>query len=300
MNIKPFLEYILLEKKYSLHTHKAYQTNLQSFKTFVSETQFDADGIENVTYSEIRSWIVSLIHQGNSTRTVNRKLSVLRSYFKFLVRNEIIEVSPLKEHKALKMASKVPLPFSEQEVLDVLDGDFYPDNYLGVLQKTLLSLFYYTGIRRIELIDLKYSHVDIKQGIMKVLGKRNKERLVPLLSQICTQLLLLLKRQEDEQIPRESGLFFVSKKGKKLTEAFVYQTVKKYFNEVTTKSKKSPHVLRHSFASHLLDQGAGINSIKELLGHSSIASTQHYTHSSIATIKSVYKKAHPREKNNNI
>ena len=300
MSIKSFLEYLLLEKKYSLHTHKAYQTNLKSFKNFVVESQPDADGIEDVTYSEIRSWIVSLIQQGNSSRTVNRKLSVLRSYYKFLVRNEIIEVSPLKEHKALKMASKVPLPFSEQEVLDVLDGDFYPDNYLGVLQKTLISLFYYTGIRRIELIELKCSHVDIEQGMMKVLGKRNKERLVPLLSQICTQLLLLLKQQEDEQIPREAGLFFVSTKGKKLTEAFVYQTVKKYFNEVTTKSKKSPHVLRHSFASHLLDQGAGINSIKELLGHSSIAATQHYTHGSIATIKSEYKKAHPREKNNNI
>lgn len=300
MSIKSFLEYLLLEKKYSLHTHKAYQTNLKSFEDFVAESQPDADGIEDVTYSEIRSWIVSLIQQGNSSRTVNRKLSVLRSYYKFLVRNEIIEVSPLKEHKALKMASKVPLPFSEQEVLDVLDGDFYPDNYLGVLQKTLISLFYYTGIRRIELIELKCSHVDIEQGMMKVLGKRNKERLVPLLSQICTQLLLLLKHQEDEQIPREAGLFFVSTKGKKLTEAFVYQTVKKYFNEVTTKSKKSPHVLRHTFASHLLDQGAGINSIKELLGHSSIAATQHYTHGSIATIKSEYKKAHPREKNNNI
>jgi len=295
MSINSFLEYLLFEKKYSFHTHKAYQTNLQSFKTFIIKFQPDAKGIENVTYGEIRSWIVSLINQGNSARTVNRKLSVLRSYYKFLVNNEIIQVSPVKEHKALKMASKVSLPFSKQEVLDVLEGDFYPDNYLGVLQKTLLSLFYFTGIRRIELIELKCSHVDIEQGMMKVLGKRNKERLIPLLSKMSAQLLLLLKRQEEELIPREADLFFVSSKGKKLTEAFVYQTVKKYFNEVTTKSKKSPHVLRHSFASHLLDQGAGINSIKELLGHSSIAATQHYTHGSIATIKSVYKKAHPRE-----
>ena len=296
MPIKPFLDYLLLEKKYSSHTHKAYQANLLSFQTFLSESQIEEFGIEKATYNEIRSWIVSLIKEGNSARTVNRKLSVLRSYYKFLVRNEIIEISPLKEHKALKMASKVPLPFSEQEVLNVLEGDFYPHNYLGVLQKTLLNLFYFTGIRRIELIELKCSNVNIDEGIIKVIGKRNKERLIPLLSQMKSQLLLFLKCQEEEQIHRTSDLFFVSPKGEKLTEAFVYQTVKKYFNKVTTKSKKSPHVLRHSFASHLLDQGAGINSIKELMGHSSIAATQHYTHGSIATIKSIYKKTHPREK----
>ena len=297
MPIKPFLDYLLLEKNYSLHTYKAYQADLHSFQNFIKETLPQTEGIEQVTYSEIRSWIVRLINEGNSTRTVNRKLSVLRSYYKFLVRNGSIEVSPLKEHKALKMASKVPLPFSEQEVLEVLEGDFYPDTYLGSLQKTLLNLFYYTGIRRSELIELKRSHVDLDKGAMKVLGKRNKERLVPLLSPMCAQLLLFLRRQQQEPISGGSDLFFVSPKGKKLTEAFVYQTVKKYFSEVTTKSKKSPHVLRHSFASHLLDQGAGINAIKELLGHSSVAATQHYTHSSIVTIKSVYKKAHPREKN---
>lgn len=296
MPIKPFLDYLLLEKNYSLHTHKAYQANLESFQNFIQDSQPETEGIENVSYSEIRSWIVDLIQQGNSTRTVNRKLSVLRSFYKFLVRNGVIEVSPLKEHKALKIAVKVPLPFSEEEVKEVLEGDSYPDNYLGVLQKTLLNLFYYTGIRRSELIDLKRTHVDLDNRTMKVLGKRNKERLVPLLPAMSKQLTELVKRQEEEQIIGESGRFFISPKGKKLTEAFVYETVKKYFSEVTTKIKKSPHVLRHSFASHLLDQGAGINAIKELLGHSSVAATQHYTHSSMSTIKSVYKKAHPRER----
>ena len=296
MPIKPFLDYLLLEKNYSIHTHKAYQANLESFQNFIQDSQPETEGIENVSYSEIRSWIVDLIQQGNSTRTVNRKLSVLRSFYKFLVRNGVIEVSPLKEHKALKMAAKVPLPFSEEEVKEVLEGDSYPDNYLGVLQKTLLNLFYYTGIRRSELIDLKQTHVDLDNRTMKVLGKRNKERLVPLLPAMSKQLTELVKRQEEEHIIGESGRFFISPKGKKLTEAFVYETVKKYFSEVTTKIKKSPHVLRHSFASHLLDQGAGINAIKELLGHSSVAATQHYTHSSMSTIKSVYKKAHPRER----
>lgn len=296
MAIKPFLDYLLLEKNYSLNTYKAYQANLQSFQHFIQESEPETKGIENVSYSEIRSWIVYLIQQGNSTRTVNRKLSVLRSYFKFLVRSGNIEVSPLKEHKAIKTAAKVPLPFSEEEVREVLEGDYYPDNYLGVLQKTVLNLFYYTGIRRSELIDLKRTHVDLDNRTMKVLGKRNKERLVPLLPAMSEQLAELLKSQEEAQIIGEGGRFFSSPKGKKLTEAFVYQTVKKYFNEVTTKTKKSPHVLRHSFASHLLDQGAGINAIKELLGHSSLAATQHYTHSSMSTIKSVYKKAHPRER----
>ena len=296
MPIKPFLDYLLLEKNYSIHTQKAYQANLESFQNFIQDSQPETEGIENVSYSEIRSWIVDLIQQGNSTRTVNRKLSVLRSFYKFLVRNGVIEVSPLKEHKALKMAAKVPLPFSEEEVKEVLEGDSYPDNYLGVLQKTLLNLFYYTGIRRSELIDLKRTHVDLDNRTMKVLGKRNKERLVPLLPAMSKQLAELVKRQEEEHIIGESGRFFISPKGKKLTEAFVYETVKKYFSEVTTKIKKSPHVLRHSFASHLLDQGAGINAIKELLGHSSVAATQHYTHSSMSTIKSVYKKAHPRER----
>ena len=296
MPIKPFLDYLLLEKNYSLLTHKAYQANLESFQNFIQDSQPETEGIENVSYSEIRSWIVDLIQQGNSTRTVNRKLSVLRSFYKFLVRNGVIEVSPLKEHKALKMAAKVPLPFSEEEVKEVLEGDSYPDNYLGVLQKTLLNLFYYTGIRRSELINLKRTHVDLDNRTMKVLGKRNKERLVPLLPAMSKQLAELVKRQEEEHIISESGRFFISPKGKKLTEAFVYETVKKYFGEVTTKIKKSPHVLRHSFASHLLDQGAGINAIKELLGHSSVAATQHYTHSSMSTIKSVYKKAHPRER----
>ena len=296
MPIKPFLDYLLLEKNYSIHTHKAYQANLESFQNFIQESEPETKGIESVSYSEIRSWIVDLIQQGNSTRTVNRKLSVLRSFFKFLVRNGIIEVSPLKKHKALKMAVKVPLPFSEEEVKAVLEGDYYPNNYLGVLQKTVLNLFYYTGIRRSELIDLKRTHVDLDNRRIKVLGKQNKERLVPLLPAMSEQLAELLKSQEEAQITVEGGRFFSSPKGKKLTEAFVYQTVKKYFSVVTTKTKKSPHVLRHSFASHLLDQGAGINAIKELLGHSSVAATQHYTHSSMSTIKSVYEKAHPRER----
>jgi integrase/recombinase XerC len=208
-----------------------------------------------------------------------------------------IKRSPLKEHKALKMATKVQLPFSQEEVARVLNSDFFPKNYNGVLQKTILSLFYYTGIRRSELIGLKYEDINLSKDLIKVLGKQNKERLIPLLPEIKVQIKTLLSLQNETSAPRSEGLFFQTENGRKITEAFVYKTVNDYFGRVSTKTKKSPHVLRHSFATHLLDQGADLNSIKDLLGHSSIAATQHYTHSSMAKIQEVYKKTHPREQN---
>jgi integrase/recombinase XerC len=229
---------------------------------------------------------------------VNRKLSALRSYYKFLLRIGSIPVSPLKEHKALKTDTKVALPFSQEEIQRLLAADFFPEEYTGVLQRTVIQLLYYTGIRRSELIELKVQDVDLSEGLMKVLGKRNKERLLPLLPEIKTQLTQLLEQQKQHQISRESEHFFVNSRGKKLSEAFVYETVKTYLSKVSTKTKRSPHVLRHSFATHLLDQGADLNAIKDLLGHSSIAATQHYTHSSMKKIQDIYKKAHPREKNN--
>jgi len=297
MSIPAFLEYLSLEKKCSPHTLKAYQANLEAFEVFITE-QGSLEKIEEVSYGEIRAWIVSLIQSGNTPRTVNRKLSALRSYYKFLLRIGSIPVSPLKEHKALKTDTKVALPFSQEEIQRLLAADFFPEEYTGVLQRTVIQLLYYTGIRRSELIELKVQDVDLSEGLMKVLGKRNKERLLPLLPEIKTQLTQLLEQQKQHQISRESEHFFVNSRGKKLSEAFVYETVKTYLSKVSTKTKRSPHVLRHSFATHLLDQGADLNAIKDLLGHSSIAATQHYTHSSMKKIQDIYKKAHPREKNN--
>jgi integrase/recombinase XerC len=297
MSIPALLEYLSLEKKCSPHTLKAYQANLEAFEVFITE-QGSLETIEEVSYGEIRAWIVSLIQSGNTPRTVNRKLSALRSYYKFLLRIGSIPVSPLKEHKALKTDTKVALPFSQEEIQRLLAADFFPEEYTGVLQRTVIQLLYYTGIRRSELIELKVQDVDLSEGLMKVLGKRNKERLLPLLPEIKTQLTQLLEQQKQHQISRESEHFFVNSRGKKLSEAFVYETVKTYLSKVSTKTKRSPHVLRHSFATHLLDQGADLNAIKDLLGHSSIAATQHYTHSSMKKIQDIYKKAHPREKNN--
>ena len=297
MSIPAFLEYLSLEKKCSPHTLKAYQANLEAFEMFITE-HGSLETIEVVSYGEIRAWIVSLIQSGNTPRTVNRKLSALRSYYKFLLRIGSIPVSPLKEHKALKTDTKVALPFSQEEIQRLLAADFFPEEYTGVLQRTVIQLLYYTGIRRSELIELKVQDVDLSEGLMKVLGKRNKERLLPLLPEMKTQLTQLLEQQKQHQISRESEHFFVNSRGKKLSEAFVYETVKTYLSKVSTKTKRSPHVLRHSFATHLLDQGADLNAIKDLLGHSSIAATQHYTHSSMKKIQDIYKKAHPREKNN--
>ena len=299
MSIHSFLEYISLEKNSSVHTQTAYQGDLEDFKGFILKQDLPNkySSLEKVSYGEIRSWIVCLIQKGNSTRTVNRKISVLRSYYKFLMRVGSIVRSPLKEHKALKMATKIQLPFSQEEVARVLNSDLFPKNYDGVLQKTILSLFYYTGIRRSELIGLKYKDINLSEDLIKVLGKQNKERLIPLLPEIKDQIKTLLSLQNQSEACRSEGFFFQTESGEKLTEAFVYKTVNDYFGKVSTKTKKSPHVLRHSFATHLLDQGADLNSIKDLLGHTSIAATQHYTHSSMAKIQEVYKKTHPREQN---
>ena len=296
MSIFTFLEYISLEKKCSEHTTKAYQANLIAFESFLKSEQ-SKGGIETASYGEIRAWFVTLIESGNSSRTVNRKVSALRSYFKFQLSIGKIEVSPLKEHRALKTQTKVALPFSQEEMKNLFEADIFPDTYVGSMTRTLIQLLYFTGIRRSELIDLKVKDIDFPKGLLKVLGKRNKERLVPLLPEIQDHLKMLLKSQEDLKILREADFFFVNEKGKKLSISFVYQSVKKYFTRVSTKTKRSPHVLRHSFATHLLDQGADLNSIKDLLGHSSIAATQHYTHSSMAKIQEIYRKAHPREQN---
>ena len=296
MSIFAFLEYISLEKKCSEHTMKAYQANLIAFESYLKSEQYQG-GIETASYGEIRAWIITLIESGNSSRTVNRKVSALRSYYKFQLSIKKIGVSPLKEHRALKTQTKVALPFSQEEMKNMFEGNIFPDTYIGSMTRTLIKLLYFTGIRRSELIDLKVKDIDFHKGLLRVLGKRNKERLVPLLPEIQDHLKMLLKSQEDLKIVREADFFFVNEKGKNLSISFVYQCVKKYFSKVSTKTKRSPHVLRHSFATHLLDQGADLNSIKDLLGHSSIAATQHYTHSSMAKIQEIYKKAHPREQN---
>ena len=294
MSINRFLDYINHEKKYSHHTYAAYQKNLTDFRDFCTE-HYELKNIEKVEYNLIRAWIISLIEKKNTNRTVNRKISVLRSYYKFLLITETIKISPLKLHRPLKASSKVNVPFSTDEVNHLLNGDLFPHDYEGILQKSIITLLYYTGIRRQELIDLKFTAVDFETNSIKVLGKRNKERIIPLLLEARDLLKEYLNYKKELTAPN-AIYFFCMPSGLKVSEQFVYQTVNHYFSRVSTKVKKSPHMLRHSFATHLLNNGADLNSVKELLGHESIAATQVYTHSSLKRIQEIYSKAHPRGK----
>ncbi|WP_281235014.1 tyrosine-type recombinase/integrase [Flavobacterium gelatinilyticum] len=290
-----FRDYLQLEKKYSQHTIIAYLKDIDVFEEF-NRDNFEQDGVEKVNYSQIRSWIVSLVDSGISNVSVNRKMASLKAFFKFLLKIKQIEVNPMLKHKALKTPKNVQIPFSEKEINDLMFGVGSVSGFEEVRDKLIVDLFYATGMRRAELINLLMKNVDLSSSTIKVLGKRNKERIIPLLPIVEEQIVLYLKERESVEEVVDSDCFFISKKGLKLSESFVYRLINSYFSRVSEKVKKSPHVLRHTFATHLLNNGADLNSVKELLGHSSLASTQVYTHNSLAELKKVYADAHPRNK----
>lgn len=288
-----FCDYLGLEKNYSPHTVTAYLNDLNFFQTFLKGT-FEDDDLIRVNYSQIRAWIVSLSDDGVSNTSINRKIASLKSFYKFLLKSKQIETSPLLKHKALKSPKKLQIPFSEKELDLVLNQIVYPEGFEGVRDKLVVDLFYTTGIRRAELIGLKLHNVDLSGGTLKVLGKRNKERIIPILPVVQNQIREYLSERSRLQRIIDEDYFFLLLKGVKLNDSFVYRLINYYFSNVSEKVKKSPHILRHTFATHLLNNGADINSVKELLGHSSLASTQVYTHSSLAELKKVYGSAHPR------
>ncbi len=292
-NKDAFKDYLQLEKKYSPHTVNAYMNDISFFESF-NKNQFDQENIDQVNYSQIRSWIVSLVDDDISNVSVNRKVQSLKAYYKFLLKTKQIEVSPLLKHKALKTPKTLQIPFSEKEVDDVLNQIQNPVGFEEVRDKLIIDLFYTTGIRRTELIHLKTSNVSMSNHTIKVLGKRNKERILPLLPIVSEQLNLYYNERAHLEKVRDSDFFFLTKKGLKLNDSFVYRLINTYFSTVSEKVKKSPHILRHTFATHLLNNGADLNSVKELLGHSSLASTQIYTHSSLSELKKVYEDSHPR------
>jgi len=294
-NKDAFRDYLQLEKKYSAHTVNAYLNDISFFEVF-NKTHFNQDGIEGVNYSQIRSWIVSLVDEGVSNVSVNRKMASLKSFYKFLLKTKQIEVSPMLKHKALKTPKIIQIPFSEKELTDLMQEVGVPVGFEEVRDKLIVDLFYTTGIRRAELIHLLIVNVDLSSGVIKVLGKRNKERIIPVLPIITEQFKTYLNERSAVEEIVDGDYFFISKKGLKLSESFVYRLINSYFSRVSEKVKKSPHVLRHTFATHLLNNGADLNSVKELLGHSSLVSTQVYTHNSLAELKKVYAGAHPRSK----
>ena len=293
MSLNSFIEYLVKERNYSNNTIIAYKNDLEVFQKFCQK-EFNHKNLKTSNYSFIRSWVVSLVESGLSNRSINRKVSVLRSYFNFLLKIGEIDKSPLKNHKPLKEEKKVQVPFSEKEINLLLDGDFFKKDYEGTMIKTLIELFYSTGLRLSEVTNLKNMSVDLVNKKIKVLGKRNKERIIPIIEPLKNQLLKFQEQKKQIINGPESDFFFVNEKNTKLKNIYVYKVVNNYLNKVSTKSKRSPHMLRHSFATHLLNRGADINSVKELLGHTSLAATQIYTHSSMEKIKSIYKKSHPR------
>jgi integrase/recombinase XerC len=289
--IDSFLDYLSLEKKYSPHTVIAYKNDLITFKSFLVD-QYDQEDLLEVHYSQIRSWIVSLVEKEISNRTVNRKVSSLKSYYKYLLKSEQLKINPLSKHKALKVGKKVQVPFTLKEINSVISTIDEQDDFIAVRNKLIVEVFYSTGIRRAELINLKEKDINFSDETIKVLGKRDKERFVPLLQSVVSTLKVYLRLKVDFSIGLEE--LFITGKGNKIYETLVYRVINSYFSNVSSKVKKSPHILRHSFATHLLNEGADLNSVKELLGHSSLASTQVYTHNSLEVIKKVYKQAHPR------
>ena len=293
MPFKPFTDYLLLEKKYSPHTVAAYSKDIQRFFDFVSK-EYQLKSLHVVNYSMVRSWIVYLVDSGNSNSSINRKISSLKTYYKFLLKTSQITETPLSKHRALKVAKKVQIPFSQTEVEDVLELFDHANDFQTLRDKLIVELFYSTGIRRAELIGLRLSDISEAQKTIKVLGKRNKERIIPLLPSVLTTIARYKSFREVLPSLGASTILLVTSKGNAIYETLVYRVITRYFSEISLKVKKSPHILRHSFATHLLSQGAELTAVKELLGHASLASTQVYTHNSIDTLKQVYKNTHPR------
>ena len=293
MLISNFSDYLSKEKKFSNNTVTAYVRDVDTFKNFCFENH-KLKNISKVPYSIIRDWIINLSEKKLSALTINRKISSLSKFYDFLIKIQEIKSSPLQNHKRLKVQKKIIIPFSEDEVLKVID--VFSNNFDGKRNLLIVDMLYSTGIRREELINIKINDLLLNQNLIKVLGKRNKERLVPLIINLKKRIENYLKYRKE--IKTNFPFLFITKNGKKIGPSLVYRVVKNYFSKVSTKVKTSPHVLRHSFATHMLNNGADINSIKEIMGHSSLASTQIYTKIKLPKIINDYKKNHPRERKN--
>ena len=289
-----YINYLSLEKKCSPHTVTAYIKDLEAFADFCFN-RYESDLIKNCNYSQIRSWIVQLLEKGIGNRTVNRKVASLKSYYKFLLRTEQISVSPLLKHKALKVAKKVQVPFSMAEMEKVLCQMEFENTFEGMRNRLMIELFYATGMRKAELIALSVSDIDLQKNTLKVLGKRNKERIMPIVVTLNKQIKAYIELRKTIVVDDGVQNLFLTKKGSKLYNSLVYRVINLYFSEASSKLKKSPHVLRHTFATHLLNEGADLNAVKELLGHTSLAATQVYVHNSMAKLKEVYQNSHPRQ-----
>ena len=284
-----FLEYLRYQKRYSPHTLRSYETDLDQFSDYCGRQQCSSDSAD---HTHIRRWIVEMIESGVTNRSVNRKLSTLKSYYKFLIREGKVARNPMEKVVAPKTKKRLPVFVEEDQIVRLLDSNDFGEDRIGKRNQLIIEMFYRTGIRLSELINLKDADVDVNRHNIKVLGKRNKERIIPFSPDFSEMLNNYRTMQDKEVGPTET--FFAGIKGKKMYAKEVYRVVTKYLSLVTTLEKKSPHVIRHTFATHLLNKGADLNAIKELLGHANLSATQVYTHNSFEKLKEIYKKAHPR------
>lgn len=292
MTIKAFLDYLQIEKGYSQSTVVAYKKDLEQFQDFFLEitSHWKHEDIQDI---HVRQWLVLLMENGIEARSVARKLSALRSYFNYLIRLDCLKRNPLIGIRAPKAKKRLPEFVKEIDLLKLLDNLFDESSFAGARDKLIFELFYGTGIRRAELVSLTHKDVDIESSIMKVEGKRKKQRLLPLNQSLSKALLNYIEKKK-ENYPEEKGVLLVTDKGMPVYPEFVHRIVKRYLSLVSTSVKQSPHVLRHSFATALLNRGADLNSVKELLGHASLAATEVYTHSTFEQLTKVYNQAHPR------
>ena len=283
-----FIQYISSEKRFSEHTIKSYSSDISQFQDFLS-SEFDiTNKVEEISFQLIRSWIAFLLESGINPRSVNRKISTLKTYFKFLLREGVLQENPMLKVISPKSKKRLPVFIEEDQIENLLNKVEFEEGFVGERNKLIIEMFYVTGIRLSELINIKITSIDFENSLVKVLGKRNKERLIPLSSNMLEELKNFIKKHQINHF------LFTNLDGNKLYTKLVYRVVSKYIGKISSVNKKSPHILRHTFATHMLNNGADINAIKELLGHANLSATQVYTHNTIEKLKSVYKQAHPR------
>ena len=291
--ILQFLDYLTFQKRYSQHTIVSYRNDLNTFFSFLNE-QFGQTALINIKTTFIRSWLAELKQSGMESKSINRKISTLKSFFKYQLRQQTITITPMTGIISPKVSKRLPQFVEKKDITTLLIHVEFPDNWQGKTDKLILQLFYNTGIRQAELIGLKEIDISKNNSSIKVLGKGNKERIIPVSNQLMQQMQEYIEDKKRLFEACDKAFLLVASSGKKLYPRYAYNTVNKYLGIVTTIDKKSPHVLRHTFATHLMNGGADLNAVKELLGHSSLAATQIYTHNTIDKLKDIYKKAHPK------